>query len=116
MSWAVHDDILLWIMCLGSLTSFDHQNNAFFSQRVTLLTTKRKLCSYQQLDRLFESYLWLDRLEQGSGGKLTQLLLPKEGDLGISVQLKLGDRRDATVQQQFSVFGLGIVQIANNIP
>jgi hypothetical protein len=59
-----------WIVSLGALTSFDQQNNAFFSQRVVQGVKNLDIRTYQQLDSLCQSYLWLDKLEQGSGRKV----------------------------------------------
>jgi hypothetical protein len=39
-SWGAHDEVLFWIVSLGALTSFDQENNAFFSQRVVQLAKK----------------------------------------------------------------------------
>jgi hypothetical protein len=112
-SWAPHEEVLLWVVSLGALTSFDQEDNAFFSQRVVQVAKKLKIRSYEQVDSLFESYLWLDRLEQGSGRKLARLVSHDSRD--IIKELRLGDRRDSTTQLQFGALGLAIAQITKNV-
>jgi hypothetical protein len=110
-TWGVHDEVLLWIVSLGAPTSFDHENNAFFWQHILQIARKLNIHSYRQLDSLFESYLWLDRFEQGSGRKLARML--SDDPRGLE-ELKLDDRRDGTIQLQFTALGLAIAQITKN--
>jgi hypothetical protein len=76
------------------------------------IAKKLNIHSYQQLDTLFETYLWLDRPEQGGGKMLARLTSDDPRDLE---ELKLGDRRDATTQLQFAALGLAIAQITKNV-
>jgi hypothetical protein len=111
-SWGTHDGVFLWIVSLGALTPFDQQDDAFFSHRVVQLVKDLNIRTYQQLDGLFESYLWLDRRDQGSGKRLARLISHEPRDL--TKELKLGDRRDVTAQLQFGALGLAIAQITKN--
>jgi hypothetical protein len=46
-TWGEHDEVLLWIVSLGALTSFDQENNGFFSQQVVQIAKRLNIHGYQ---------------------------------------------------------------------
>lgn len=113
--WAPHEQVLhLWILGIGALVSCDHDGSTFFSKRFVQVASQLQVGNYQQLEDAFGPYLWLDRLEQGGGRKLTRLISKAGEESRPSNHLRLGSRRSTTTQRQVELFGLVIVQVVDN--
>jgi hypothetical protein len=112
--WAQNDEMLLWVLAVGVLVSFEDETDEWFSAHFLSQTNTLEIHTYFQLSRLFDTYLWLDRIEQASGWKLTQILEGRTQDNAVFTQAYLNDKRAGTVHRQFRDNDLLVLEIFNN--
>lgn len=112
--WAPNDEMLLWVLAMGVLISYQDETAAWFSSRFLSHANRVGICYYFQLSSLFTAYLGLDRIEQASGWMLTQILEGQSPDTRLFADTYLNGKRAATVHKRFNQ-NLFILEVYRNV-
>jgi hypothetical protein len=61
--WKSYEELLLWMLALGTVASSAYEYTFWFSVRFLTQANKLGIHEYDQLTRICAKYFWLDHLE-----------------------------------------------------